>query len=166
MPPRLFSAPHRAHLPASTPPTEASPRASLVAEIEYAVECIEVDRPELKQPGWFTLCRCLQRKGPAADNRTPDAGLRVSTIPSEAGQNHCRRKPKYRKPPVIPLPENDIKVIRHPRRVVAVVSVDADTLANIIMQPAGLTHNDDNQVHIQAKPNYTIISTPHEERAT
>ncbi|XP_077528140.1 uncharacterized protein LOC144139741 [Haemaphysalis longicornis] len=34
------------------------------------------------------------------------------------------------------------------------------------MQAAGLTHNDEDQVRIQARANFIIISTPHEERAT
>lgn len=133
--------------------------------MECMVEGEDIDPAELEQPGWLDIRRRMQNKASGGPAVLTDKGLLATTAGTRDKSERRRRKQKTSKPPIIPLPETDIKIVLRPRGGLALTSVPVAMLADLVMKAACLMPSDTDQVRIQPKANFIIISTPDEERA-
>lgn len=128
--------------------------------MESIVEGEDIDPAELAHPDWATV----RRKQQALQAQQTAMQASANRVPTNSPQ-HQRRRPARRKPPAQPLPENDIKIILRPHGGLALTTVALATLADTIQRHAGLDPCSDDQVRIQSRANFAIVSTPSEERA-
>lgn len=128
-------------------------------ESEVVGEPITPD--ELLQPGWKTIrskqqaLRCTERQSQQA------------SLPATSTSSVCkgRKKPMRRITPVEPLPATDVKIVLRPRGGLALAKLSLAVLADTIQQHANVEPNGEDQIRIQAKSNFIVISTPSEARA-
>lgn len=121
----------------------------------------DISPEELQRPEWATIRRrqaALQAAHGAPDNTT-------STAHTASMQRKKSQRPPHRQPPE-PLPPGDIKIVLRPRGGLALASLPLALLADHIQHQAGVPSNGEDQVRVQAKSNFVVVSTPDEARAT
>lgn len=121
----------------------------------------DISPEEMNEPGWATI-----RRRQAALKAT--TGVPLNTTPTAHDTSRQRKKgqrPLHRQPPE-PLPPGDIKIVLRPRGGLALASLPLALLADHIQHQAGVSPNGEDQVRVQAKSNFVIVSTPDEARAT
>lgn len=128
------------------------------AAMESEVVGEPITPAELRQPGWKTI-RSRQQALRSTENQSQQASVPASSL--QTG----RKKPLRRITPVEPLPPNDVKVVLRPRGGLALAKLSLAVLADTIQQHAHVEPNGEDQIRIQAKSNFIIISTPSESRA-
>lgn len=128
--------------------------------MESVVPGEDISPEEMEEPGWATI-----RRRQASLKATP--GVSPSPTPTAhntAKQRKKGQRPSHRQPPE-PLPPGDIKIVLRPRGGLALASLPLVLLADHIQHQAGVPPNGEDQVRVQAKSNFVVVSTPDEARA-
>lgn len=148
--------PTTSHAPAQ----ENVPGASLIqttSGMEYAVDGEDIDPQVLNEPGWKEI---RQR---AAAATAAAAAYTAPTNNKPMRKQH--RKKKNTTPPEDPLPTDDVKIVLRPQGGLNLTQVNAALLADTIFKQANLDNTHEDQVRINQRSNFIVISTPSEARA-
>lgn len=116
---------------------------------------------ELATPGWAHI----RRKQKAIRNvESPPQQASVSAQHARSTPRGQRR-PTPRIAPIEPFPPNDVKIVLRPRDGLALATLPVAALADTIQAHAQVTPNCEDQIRIQARSNFIVVSTPSEDRA-
>lgn len=126
--------------------------------MEYAVAGEDIDPQVLNEPGWKKI---RQRAADAA----AAAAAAAATPANNKTMRTQNRKKKSTSPPEEPLPTNDIKIVLRPQGGLNLTQVNPALLADTIFKHANLTNSHEDQVRINKRSNFIVISTPSEARA-
>lgn len=142
-------------------PTSPTNTAILITptRVEYMVEGDEIDPDILREPGWKTIRSRIAATTATSATTTPAA---EPTKPQQKRRQH-RKKPTT--PPEDPLPPDDFKVVIRPQGGLDLSTTNAAQLADCIFHQAKITDFAQDQVRINTRSNFIVVSTPDERRA-
>lgn len=116
---------------------------------------------ELATPGWAHI----RRKQKAI--RNVESPSQQASVSAQRARSTARgqKRPTPRIAPIEPFPPNDVKIVLRPRGGLALATLPVAALADTIQAHAQVTPNCEDQIRIQARSNFIVVSTPSEDRA-
>lgn len=132
--------------------------------MQSEVEGEPISPDELVLPGW-THIRQRQQAFHANTNVSVQTGM-MPPQDTHKRIGSTKKKPPRRVAPLEPLPPTDIKVVMRPRGGLALATIPVAALADAVQTQAGIEVNSQDQVRINSKANFIVVSTPCEKRAT
>ncbi|KAG0422850.1 hypothetical protein HPB47_001372 [Ixodes persulcatus] len=127
--------------------------------VECMVEGDEIDPDILREPGWKTIRSRIAATTATSATTTPAAD------PTKPQQKRRQLRKKPTTPPEDPLPPDDFKVVIRPQGGLDLSKTNAAQLADCIFHQTKIKDFAQDQVRINTRSNFIVVSTPDERRA-
>ncbi|KAG0417900.1 hypothetical protein HPB47_005275, partial [Ixodes persulcatus] len=124
-----------------------------------AIPGTKFDPDILREPGWKTIRSRIAATTATSATTTPAAD------PTKPQQKRRQLRKKPTTPPEDPLPPDDFKVVIRPQGGLDLSKTNAAQLADCIFHQTKITDFAQDQVRINTRSNFIVVSTPDERRA-